>query len=125
MIFIKKNTVVLTSHTILLWLSKFFLRLLIFRYKIEKHFECSIQEKLSNSLGKIYGVSIFWMLVSKKFLSGSQEWSNKISWVLPEILCFNDSKFKISELLVSLELAPALNSFLNENNVYKTELPYF
>ena len=34
-------------------------------------------------------------------------------------------KFKISELLVPLELASALNSSLNENNLNKIELPYF
>ena len=73
----------------------------------------------------MYRISIFWMSVSKKFLSGSQKLSNKISWVLSEILYFNDSKFKISELLVSLELASALNSSLNENNFKKIELPYF
>ena len=73
----------------------------------------------------MYGISIFWMSVSKKFLSGMQKLSNKISWVLSEILYFNDSKFKISELLVSLELVSALNSSLNENNFKKIELPYF
>ena len=41
---------------------------------------------------------MFWMSSSRKFLSGSQELSNKISWVLSEILYFNDSKFKISEV---------------------------
>ena len=61
----------------------------------------------------------------QKGISGSQELSNKISWVLPEILCFNNLKFKISELLASLELPSALNSSLNENNLNKIELPYF
>ena len=65
------------------------------------------------------------MSVSKKFMSVSQVLSNKISWVLSEILYLNDSKFKISELLVSLELTSALNSSLNKNNLNKTELPYF
>ena len=32
--------------------------------------------------------------------------------------------FKISELFVSLELASALNSLLNENNLKKIELPF-
>ena len=59
------------------------------------------------------------MSVSKKFLSGSQELSNMISLILSEIMYFNDSKFKISELLVSLELTSALNSSLNKNNVKK------
>ena len=65
------------------------------------------------------------MSVSKKFISVSQVLSNKISWVLSEILYLNDSKFKISELLVSLELTSALNLSLNKNNLNKIELPYF
>ena len=64
------------------------------------------------------------MSVSKKFLSGSQKLSNNISWVLSEILYFNDCMFKISELFVSLELASALNSSLNEDNLKKIELPF-
>ena len=54
-----------------------------------------------------------------------QDRKNYLTRVFSEILYFNDSKFKISELLVSLELASALNSFLNENNVNEIELPYF
>ena len=65
------------------------------------------------------------MPVSKKFISGSQELSNKISWVLSEILYFNDTKFKFLEPLVSLELTSALNSSLKENNLNKIELPNF
>ena len=52
-----------------------------------------------------------------------QDRKNYLTRVFSEILYFNDSKFKISELLVSLELASALNSFLNENNVNEIELP--
>ena len=40
-------------------LSNFFLRSLIIRHKIEKDFEFSLQEKLSNFSGKMYRVSIF------------------------------------------------------------------
>ena len=50
---------------------------------------------------------------------------NKISWALLEILYFDDSKFKISESLVSLELTSALKSPLNENNLNQIEFPYF
>ena len=100
------------------------MRLLIFKCKIEKHFEFSLQEKLPNSSGNMYGVSIFWVSVSKKFTSGSQELSKKISWVLSKILYFSDSKFEFSESLVSLELTSALNSSLNENNLNKIKLPY-
>ena len=50
---------------------------------------------------------------------------NKISWALSEILYFDDSKFKISESLVSLELTSALKSPLNENNLNQIEFPYF
>ena len=50
---------------------------------------------------------------------------NEISWALSEILYFDDSKFKISELLVSQELTSALKSSLNENNLNQTEFPYF
>ena len=41
------------------------------------------------------------------------------------MLYFNDWKFKMSELLVSLELASAFDSSLNENNANKIELLYF
>ena len=50
---------------------------------------------------------------------------NEISWALSEILYFDDSKFKISESLVSQELTSALKSSLNENNLNQTEFPYF
>ena len=94
------------------------MRLLIFRCKIEKHFEFSLQEKLSNSSGKMYGVSIFWMSVSTlKFISGSQELSYLYFMSIIRNLYFNDSKVEISESLVSLKLTPALNSSLNENNL--------
>ena len=114
----------------------------------------------------MYGVSIFWMSISKKFLSGSQEsltrfheyylnyhvlYCVKIVYSGPYFPAFgltterygiylriqskcgkirtritpnrdtfyavNDSKFKISESLVSLELTSALNSSLNEYNL--------
>ena len=70
---------------IYLKLSKLSLRVLIFTCKFEKYFDFSLQEKLSNSSGEMYGVSIFWMLVSKNFVLGSQELSNKILWVLSEM----------------------------------------
>ena len=50
---------------------------------------------------------------------------NEISWALSEILYFDDSKFEISESLVSQELTSALKSSLNENNLNQTEFPYF
>ena len=50
---------------------------------------------------------------------------NKISWALSVILYFDDSKFKISESLVSLELTSVLKSPLNENNLNQIEFPYF
>ena len=50
---------------------------------------------------------------------------NKISWALSVILYFDDSKFKISESLVSLELTSVLKSSLNENNLNQIEFPYF
>ena len=66
----EKHIIILNSKFMLdkksLKLSKFFLRSLIIRHKIEKDFEFSLQEKLSNFSGKMYRVSIFWMSVSKK-----------------------------------------------------------
>ena len=50
---------------------------------------------------------------------------NEISWALSEILYSDDSKFNISESLVSQELTSALKSSLNENNLNQTEFPYF
>ena len=50
---------------------------------------------------------------------------NKISWALSEILYFDDSKFKISESLVSLEFTSALKLSLNENNLNQIEFRYF
>ena len=65
------------------------------------------------------------MSVSKKFISGSQELSKKMSRVLSEILYFNDLKFKNSKSLLSVKFTSSLNSTLNENNSNKIELSYF
>ena len=64
------------------------------------------------------------MSVSKKFISGSQELSKKMSRV-SEILYFNDLKFKNSKSLLSVKFTSSLNSTLNENNSNKIELSYF
>ena len=65
----------------------------------------------------MYGVLIFWMSVSKEFMSGSQELSNKFSWVSSAILYFNYSNLKVSKSLISMKLPSALNSASNEDNL--------
>ena len=63
--------------------------------------------------------------MKKIYIGNVRIQDNKISWALSEILYFDDSKFKISESLVSLELTSALKSPLNENNLNQIEFPYF
>lgn len=72
-------------------------------------------DNLWNSSGKIYGVSISWMLMLKKFRSGSHKLSNGIVGVLLTVRWwFNNLKLTTSVSSIPLKNSSALNLTLWE-----------